>query len=49
MSLSHDVTKARFKYSGRFDYKKFYEFFFEVLAANGYIVVDDREVEEDIK
>jgi len=41
MSLKHEVAKTRFKLSGRFDYKAFYDHFYGVIASNGYIVLDE--------
>jgi hypothetical protein len=33
--------EASIVYSGRFDYKAFYDFFFNVIKANGYVVTNE--------
>jgi len=42
MAKKHgDVARTVLKYEGRFNFKDLYEFFFDVVAANGYVVTDE--------
>lgn len=43
----HSVTDTRVQFSGRFDYKDFYEFLFNVVAANGYVITDESHSQKD--
>ncbi|MBD3312003.1 hypothetical protein GF352_00925 [archaeon] len=43
----HPVTDTRVQFSGRFDYKDFYEFLFNVVAANGYVITSESHSQKD--
>lgn len=46
MSVTHEGATTRVKYSGRFDYKEFYKFFFDVIVSNGYVITGDAHAQK---